>query len=237
VLRQQRHQLVALARLTTAPLGVLLEPGILAHLRWATRTTIAEWRTRTTRATRTTIAERRARATRATIGERRARTTRPTAERRARATRAAHTRNRRHSALKGRALAATIGPTEPLTAARRATTATVTAAALTATATTTAATTGAATTATWPNRHVAATAVVVVHPATVHALASATALAVAIRAHLHHNRRSIINRGGCGGCYAQLLEVRKLLQKRFLKTLSHPFSYCARAVPASRARS
>jgi hypothetical protein len=33
------------------------------------------------------------------------------------------------------------------------------------------------------------------------------------------------------------LEIRKLLQQRFLKTLGHPFSYCARAVPTFRARS
>jgi hypothetical protein len=257
VLGQERHQLVALAGLAPAPLGVLLEPCILTHLRRATRTagpwaTVAKRRTRTTWTARTTVAKRRTWAARTTgpIPERRTRTTRatgPIPERWARATRTpiakrrartrGHTRHRWHAALKGCTLAAAFWPAEPLATARRATTAAVAAAALAATGAPTTGTT-AATAATRPDRHVAAPSIVVVHPTTVHALASATALTVAIGAHLHDDRRTfVLHWRGRGWGDAKLLEICKLLQQRFLKTLSHPFSYYARAVPSIRAGS
>jgi hypothetical protein len=80
--------------------------------------------------------------------------------------------------------------------------------------------------------------IVVVHATTVDALASATALTVVVRAHLHDDRRPFVferRRRGWGD--SELLEICELLQQRFLESLSHPFSYCARAVPALRARS
>jgi hypothetical protein len=251
VLGQERHQLVAQPRLAPASLGVLLEPRILAHLRRATgpRAAIAHWRTtrtagawatvakRRTRTTRATIPERRAWATRATVAERRtgaARTTIPERDTRARA---AHAGHRRHTALEGRAVATTIGSAETLATARGTTAAL--AAALSATAATVTGAAGTtATTAARSERHVATTAIVVVHAAAIRALTTATAIAIAVRAHLHDNRRPvIIERRGRGWGDAKLLEIRKLLQQRFLKTLSHPFSYCARAVPTLGARS
>jgi hypothetical protein len=194
---QQRHQLIALAGLAPAALGVLLEPRIRAHLRRAarTRTTIGERRAaKTTRATRTgtTVGKRRTRTTRAaraTIGERRAGTTWATvAKRRARARwpiaeRWTRTRNPGHRGRQSfetcAALAATLWAPEPLATAGRATTAAL-ATALAATAATTTAGAATTTTATRPDRHVATTTVVVVHPATVGALASAATVTVAV---------------------------------------------------------
>jgi hypothetical protein len=169
VRREQRHQLVALTGLAPSALGSLLETGILAHLRRAARTT------GTTR-TQATVAERWARATGA------ARTT----ELRARAaratklwTRARNAWHRRRQALKSCTIPATIWPSEALTA--RSATAAIWAAALAATTATTTRTTWSATpAAARPDRHVAAPTVVVVHPTTVHALASATALTVVL---------------------------------------------------------
>jgi hypothetical protein len=249
VLREQRHQLVALAGLAPAPLGVLLESRIGAHLRRATgttraRTTVAHRRAARTTWTRATIAKRRtrsarsgkprARATRATIAKRRAWSTRTTVpERRARTW--ADARHRRRQTFEGRTLATTVRPTEALATARRTATTTV-AAALAATATATARP-GPATTATRPDGHVATPTLVVVHAAAVHALAPATALAVVVRAHLDDHRRPIVDRRRRSWGDPELLEICELLQQRFLKTLSHPFSYCARAMPTSGARS
>ena len=251
VRREERQQLVALTSLTPTTLGSLLEPSILAHLRWATRSrpTVAHWRaTRTTRS-RATVAKRRAWTTRTAwpIAKRRAwttRATRPIAERRARTRPIAKRRTRtrdsghwRRQSFESCPIAATVWSPEALATALGAATAALTAAAL---ATTTATTTrpATATAAARPDRHVTAPTVVVVHATTVHALASATALTVAVRAHLHDDCRPIIvhrRRRGWGD--SKLLEICKLLQQRFLKTLCHPFSYCARAVPVPRARS
>jgi hypothetical protein len=247
VLAQQRHQLLALAGLAPATLGVLLEPRILAHLRRAAgaRTSVAHRRTTGTTGTRAAIRERRTRATRAPIRERRARTTRtPIAKRRARAGRPIaerwarawrRARHRRRHPFERRAVTTTVRPPEPLAA--RCATAAVTTAALATTRTPATGATAATATAR-PDWHVAASPVVVVHAATVHALASATALAVAVWAHLDHHRRPFVVKRRCRGWGdSELLEIREFLQQRFLQTLSHPFSYCARAVPTFRARS
>ena len=193
VRRQQRHQLVTLTGLTPSALSGLLETRILAHLWRAaraartprTRSTVAEWRTWATGAARTTelrawpsrpIPERRAWATGATRpAELRTRAARATELR----TRARHAWHRRRQALKGCPVSSTIWPSEALTA--RSATAPIRAAALAATtATTTRATWSTAPAAARPDRHVAAPTVVVVHATTVHALASATALTVAL---------------------------------------------------------
>jgi hypothetical protein len=189
---QQRQQLLALTSLPSTPLSSLLEPCVLAHLRRATRppratrttrprATIAKRRARTTRATRP-IAKGRTWATRATrpIAKRRARTRRAVAELRARARNARHWRRQPFQA--SAITTTTVRSTEPLTTTRWAATATLTAAltATAATATRAAGTASATTAATRPNRHVAAPTIVVVHPATVRALASATTLTVVV---------------------------------------------------------
>jgi hypothetical protein len=178
---QQGHQLVALTGLAPSPLSVLLETGIGAHL----------WRAAGTTRARTPVAERRTRATRTAwpIAERRARTARtsrpvakwrtraagPIAERWARAAGAAgpiaewrptNTRQRSgQTALESRSLATAVRTSEPLATAWRATAAAL--AALAATATSTGSATLATTATTRPDRHVATTAVIVVHAATV----------------------------------------------------------------------
>ena len=150
VRREECQQLVALASLTPTPLGSLLEPSILAHLRRATqdaahgrpsaghqaprttrtRATIAERRAWTTGAT-WPVAKRRTRTTRATrpIAERRART-RPIAKRRTRTRDAGHRRRqsfeslpaRRHGLVDGSARHRPGAATAALTAAALATT-------------------------------------------------------------------------------------------------------------------
>jgi hypothetical protein len=247
---QQRHQLVALTGLAPTPLSILLETGIGAHLWWATGTaltwtTVAEWRAAGTTGARTTIAKRRAWTTRTTgtawpIAERRTLAAGPIAERWAWTGRPVAERWptrtwdwRWQAALEGRPFAATVRATEPFAAGRWAATAPLTALATTATSAWAAL---AATATARPDRHVAATAVVVVHTAPVRALASATALTVAVWPHLDNHRRPIVDRWGRRGCDSKLLEVRKLLQQRFLKALSHPFSYRL-LLCTSRARS
>ena len=124
------------------------------------------------------------------------------------------TGQRRRHAFERRALTPAIRSTEPLAGHRR-------------TAAPTLATLPTPARAARPDRDVAAApaTIVVVGAATADALATATAIAVAIRPHLDDDRRPFVfERRRRRGCDSKLLEVRKLLQQRFLETLGHPFS-------------